>query len=70
MIYVWEEAMEGDTREIIFVLSFDAHQAEKSWAVFPSRDLAWSWGGGTAHACLERAKDATRTVARTQDRLV
>lgn len=38
MIYVWEEAREGDTKEIIFDLSFDVHQAEKSWEVFLSRE--------------------------------
>lgn len=38
MIYVWEEATEGDTREVVVVLSFDAHQAEKCWEVFLSRE--------------------------------
>lgn len=38
MIYVWEEATEGHTKEITFVLSFDAHQAEKSCEVFLSRE--------------------------------
>lgn len=38
MIYVQEEAREGDTKEIMFDLSFDVYQAEKSWEVFLSRD--------------------------------
>lgn len=37
MIYVCEEARKGDTKEILFDLSFDVHQAEKSWEVFPER---------------------------------
>lgn len=30
MVYVWEEAKEGDTKEIIFDLSFDVHQVQRS----------------------------------------
>lgn len=48
--------------EIMFDLSFDFQQAEKSWEGFLSNVLMES-GGSTVHkACLGRAKEATRTV--------
>ena len=51
--------------EIMFDLSFDFQQAEKSWGGFLSNILMES-GGSTAHkACLGRAREARRTVART-----
>lgn len=53
----------------MFDLSFDFQQAEKSWEGFLSNVLMES-GGLTVHkACLGRAKEATRTVARTRDTL-
>lgn len=56
MIYVCEEARKGDTKEILFDLSFDVHQAEKSWEVFPERMelCSCSQAGGPRRACLEQ----------------
>ena len=51
MIYIWKKAREGDTKEIMFDLSFDVQQAEKRWEVLVSRDNVESgWRDSARHA--------------------
>lgn len=66
--FVWEEATEGDPKARIFALSFDVHQAEKSWEVVLSRENCHGVrAAGQCTACWERTKEAMRTVTRTSD---
>lgn len=66
MIYVWEEVREGDIKEIIFDLSFDVYQVEKSWEVFLSREnyIQGVRVAGECKVCLGRVKEVLKIVFR------
>lgn len=56
MVYVWEEAKEGGTKEIIFDLSFDVHQVQRSWRCTQAERIVLMYSGWQDSARVEKSQ--------------